>query len=706
MQEQLAKTQYFLNGKNIKKEDVNDLQEIIRFHNSLYYNEQSPVISDFEYDSLFKLLKDLEEKYNIFDENSPTKKIDVLVGRQFSKALHKTPMISLDNTYNEEDLRYFETRIKNVLKDSSIGEIEYIIDLKLDGLGVSLTYEKGKLVKALTRGNGVEGEDVTINIMQISSIPQEIPIQENVEIRGEVILPEDEFVRINKERQEKGERIFANPRNAASGSLRLLDYNVTKERNLKFFAYWIPFLESPRNRESYISFKTGKKIVTYFDYIKELEFFGFQISPYFVKICGINSLVQEILKQTQNKPKFGFEIDGLVIKVNDLSLWNKLGTTEHHPRYAIAYKFPATNVRTRILDIEHSVGRTGIITPIAHLDPVNVSGVIVSRATLHNYEEMAVKEVKIGDNVFIIRAGEVIPEIISVIKEFRTGEEKEIEIPTECPSCCTQLKKDEGKVAIYCPNKTHCPAQIFGSLENFVSKQAMNIDGLGKNIIASFLEKGFITDVVSIFHLARFNEQILALEGFKDKSVNNLLTAIENARNQKLAQVLVSLGIPQVGKKTAKVLAFYVFGKINNEQEGFENENIFKTLQSLTVEELEAIKDIGPVSARSIVYFIEDKSALIKNLFAELNIEIEIKNKAQVGALDGKTFCITGSFEKYSRDQIIEIIEVNSGEFISSVSKNLDYLIAGESAGSKLDKAKSLGVKVIDLEEFFGMIGK
>lgn len=699
MQDLIKKTQYFINWKNFQKEDIKDLQEVIRFHNHLYYNDEAPIISDKEYDELFRMLGNLEEKYNVFDPTSPTKRIDVLVGQQFTKWLHKSPMISLDNTYNEEDLRDFEQRIRNILKDDK-KSLPYMVELKFDGLGVSLTYSNGKLVKALTRGNWIEWEDVTVNVLQITSIPHTIPFLEEVEIRWEVVLPNSQFDRINREKLEKWEKPFANPRNAASWSLRLLDYTVTKDRNLQFFAYNFPYFEKQENRNNYISFKSWKKIETYKQYIEELEFFGFLVSPFFKYVNTVEELVNLIITETKDKPVFDFDIDGLVIKLDDLSLWNTLWTTEHHPRYAIAYKFPAINVRTRILDVEHSVWRTGIVTPIAHLEPVNVGWVMVSRATLHNYEEMEVKEVMIWDEVFIVRAGEVIPEIIAVIKEYRDWIQIRIDIPETCPSCETKLQKDEWKVAWYCPNKIHCPAQVLGWLENFVSKQALNIDGLGSSIVALFLEKWFITNEISIFHLEDYKDEILSLEWFKQKSVSNLLTAIESARNQKLAQVLVALGIPQVGKKTAKVLSNYVFSKFEQHTENFKNESIYKILTSLTSEELEQIKDIWPISAKSIIYFIEEKSEFIRDLFAELNIEIEWK-KTSSWKLNWAKFCITWSFDSYSRDEIVKIIEENGWEFISSVSKNLDYLIAWESAWSKLEKARGLWVWILNLEEFF-----
>lgn len=378
-----------------------------------------------------------------------------------------------------------------------------------------------------------------------------------MEIRGEVVLPNDEFDRINSERAEKGEKLFSNPRNAASGSLRQIDYHITKSRNLKFFAYSFPYLETEKGRTELVA-------RTYTDYLDTLKSFGFTTTPYGFVANTLDDLLAEVGILTERRPAFGFEIDGLVIKLQDLSLWSALGTTEHHPRYAIAYKFPATNVRTTVEGIEHSVGRTGIVTPVALLAPVNVGGVTVGRATLHNYDELQKKGIRIGDQVFIIRAGEVIPEVVSVITEARTGSEQEVIIPVICPVCSTTLRRDTGKVALYCPARHTCPAQIQGKLEVFVGKHGMNIDGFGKKLVELFLDLGWITDFVSVYHLGDHRDVMLTLEGFKEKSVGNLLEAIESSRKVELASLLVALGIPQVGKKTGKMLAKYVAGKIQS----------------------------------------------------------------------------------------------------------------------------------------------
>lgn len=732
----IKKSDYFLkNTENLTRDDIFSLQEIIREHNSLYYNSQDPVITDREYDDLFKILKSLEEKYNVFDPNSPTKRIDVLVGNQFQKWTHISPMISLDNTYDTEDILDFEKRIRNILKSEI--ELHYIIELKFDWLGTSITYKNGKLLRALTRGNWVEGEDITVNALQINSIPKEIPFisDDEIEIRWEVVMPFTSFEDTNKKRLASWEKLFANPRNAASGSLRQIDYTVTRDRNLEFFAYSFPYMEDIQEVRSYS------------EEIDLLSARWFLTSPYFFKAKNIESVANEIIKLTNNKPVFPFDIDWLVLKIDNLSLWQELWTTEHHPRYAIAYKFPATNVRTKVLDIEHSVWRTWVITPIAHLEPVNVSGVVVSRATLHNYDELTKKDVRIGDSVFIVRAWEVIPEVISVIIESRTGKELVVDPPELCPSCQTLIIRDTGKVAWYCPNKKLCPAQTLGSLISFVSKHWANIEWLWDKIIELFIEKWLITDFTSIYKLHNYQDEILSFEWFKDKKLNNILDEVDKSRAMPLANFFVALWIPQVGRKTAKTLVNYLVanGKLDeiyqmkneewkiknlpsivissemkwNEMESrdlkewrMKNDTLaiaFKNVfDKLEFEELQNIRDIWPVGAHSIVYYFEEFSELVYNLLLELNISLPIMSNQTdwwSGKLAWKSFCVTGSFPNISRDEIHKIIEENVWETRTSVTKNLTYLIVWSEAWSKLTKATELWVAILTIEEFMEMVG-
>ncbi|GAB0175074.1 MAG: NAD-dependent DNA ligase LigA [Candidatus Altimarinota bacterium] len=679
---------------NLKKSDIETLREVIKEHNRLYHIEEQPIISDTEYDILFHALARAEVDYDMLDDASPTAKLAILASEQFQKVKHIYPMISLDNTYNVEEVRDFEKRMKNILKEKSPKLFPYYIQPKYDGLGLAVIYKFGKLNQAITRGSGVEGEDVTLTAFEIGNLPKIIPSLQSVErmeIRGEVMMSRTEFNRVNHERSEQSEKLFANPRNCASGSLRQLDPLVTRSRKLQFFAYSIPQIEQ--------GIDGSFEINTYEQMMTLLSSWGFEREDFpFTCALGIDDLASILDRETiHRKEYFDFDIDGMVLKLDDMTLWDELGRTEHHPRYAIAYKFPAKQVRTRVLSIEHSVGRTGTITPVANLDPVEVTGVIVRRATLHNYDELEKKGVREGDYVFIMRAGEVIPEVVSVLTELRNGSEKVIEIPKTCPICSTQTQQDEGMVAIYCPNP-HCPAKIQGQLEMFVGKQGLNIDGLGVKQIELFLELGWITDFVSIFHLAKYREHFFEIEGYKEKSINNLLDSIEKSRHTSLDRVFVALGIPQVGKKTGKILAEYIFSLRG------EGESLISTFRKVTYEGLEALYDIGPETAESVVVFIEENDILIERLLHELDIIIPEKIEKKGGVLVGKAFCVTGSFEAISRDDIHELIEKNGGEVRTSVTSKLDYLIVGENAGSKKTKAQSLGVECVSLQDFLTML--
>ncbi|MDD5213585.1 MAG: NAD-dependent DNA ligase LigA [Candidatus Gracilibacteria bacterium] len=685
----LDRTRFFLLEKteNIKIEQIDEIEEILKAHSDLYYNKEEPLISDREYDELFKKLQALEEKFGVDIET--TKQVGAEIGQSsFSKVTHSRPMISLDNTYNASDLSDFDERVEKNIGDSS-KKVEYIMEFKFDGLGLELIYDNGELIQAITRGNGIEGEDVTVNAFQVVNIPKKIPYKKRLEVRGEVVMPISAFDEINKKALKDGTKIFSNPRNAASGSLRLLDVSVTKERKLKYFAY---------DLANFDEFAREENKQNYFDVIKDLESFGFEISSYFKTFSHIEDLIKEIVKETgelKTKQEFisglDFDIDGLVIKVNDISLWNEIGFTAHHPRYAIAYKFPADIITTKILSIEHSVARTGTITPVANLEAVNVGGVIVRRATLHNYEELREKDIMIGDNVFIKRAGEVIPEVISVIKEVRTGDEIFIPIPEICPICSTGVAKDMDKVRYYCPNHIGCPAQISGKLTYQVGKQGLNIDGLGEKQVELFIELGFINDLSDVFLLKNHREELLTQEGFKEKSVNNLLERVENSRNMNISTFLVSLAISQVGKKGAKVIS-----------------KLFKNVEDILIfpfceSDFESLADIGPETAKNIVEYFRENKEFLEKYLNEININFGNASE-NTGKLSSLKFCITGSFDGISRDDIVKIIEENGGEFVSSVGKSTNYLIAGEKAGSKAEKAQDLGVKILSLEEFRGMI--
>lgn len=650
----------------------------------------------------------------MLDTDSPTAQLAILASEQFQKVQHKYPMISLDNTYSIEDVRDFEQRMRNMLREKAPKEFAYYVQPKYDGLGLAIVYRYWKLEQAITRGNGIEGEDVTLGWFEIQNIPRNISALkkiERMEIRGEVMMSRTVFDQVNHERLEDWEKLFANPRNAASGSLRQLDPLITRSRNLQFFAYSIPQLESFRSDDKNIP-------ATYNSLLDLLSIWWFERVDFpFSRVSGLEELLKIIEKETKNRVEhFDFDIDGMVLKLDNMILWDDLGRTEHHPRYAIAYKFPAKQVRTRVSSIEHSVGRTGTVTPVANLEPVEVSGVIVRRATLHNYDELAKKWVREGDQVFIMRAGEVIPEIVSVITDIRDGTEKIIIPPEVCPICSTKLNQDEWKVAIFCPNK-HCPAKILGQLEMFVSRQALNIDGLGPRQIEDFLEQWWITDFASVFQLGNFRNEILGLDGYQEKSVQNLIDSLEKSRNTTLDRMLVGLGIPNVGKKTGKQIAsviarhdhaheqskdsWLITGMLPSLQ--WRNHGIIWSLFSITEEELLEVKDIGPETARSFVEYMNSNRELVERLCNELHILSWITaqdSELQASEIFGKSFCVTGTFENLSRDEIHEIIEKNGGEVRTSVSSKLDYLVAWESAGSKLAKANEYGVQVLNIDEF------
>jgi DNA ligase (NAD+) len=677
---------YTISNEFVKKEkstfsqsDIKKLSEIIELHWKLYYQDENPVISDIDYDELFKkheyFLEQSWEQISMF-----SKTWESFSQSSFKKVAHSRAMISLDNTYNAEDLRDFDTRINRILKLDT--NLPYTIEFKFDGLWIELIYKDWVLTQAITRGNGQEGEDVTENIKQIKNIPKRINKTWVFEVRGEVVMPISSFERLNKEALENSEKVFSNPRNAASGSLRVLDTSITKKRDLQYFAYDV---------SDFSEFSQWK----YSTMIEELENLGFEISSYFPKCKWIEEVIATIDNIWDIKKNIDFEIDGLVVKVNDISLWKGIWSTEHHPRYAIAYKFPAEIVTTKIESVEHSVGRTGSITPVANLAAVNIGGAVIRRATLHNYDEVEKLWVKIHDNVFLKRAGEVIPKIISVASSPYPDGSKEAEIyaihpPKLCPSCQNKVLKDDDKVRYYCPNNYGCPAQMREKIAFAVGKQWFNIDGFWEKQAQLFLELWFIKNFWDIFRLKKYREEILALDGFKEKSVNNLLDWIEAVRNTDIVTFLKALGIPWVGKKTAKTL----WRVIN-----FKNSDIL--LWKWDFEMLEKLPDIGPEVASSVIEFFKDQQEMSQDLLSELEITfLDVVNEKKSGKYTWKKMCITWSFEWYKRDDLAKILEQQGGEFMSSVSAKTDYLLAWDKAGSKLKKANELGIEVLTLEEF------
>ena len=670
-----------LENKNIfdfSFEEVLELQKVLEYHSNLYYNNNTSEISDKEYDDLLKKLEILEEKFSdLFIEKKIEKKSNKiwaeLIESTFKKVAHTRPMISLWNTYNEEDLRDFDERVfKNIWE--KIEKLNYTLEYKFDWLWVELIYNNWKLIQAITRWNWIEWEDVTQNIFQIDNIPKKIDYKKYLEIRGEVVMPISSFDRLNKEAIKKWEKVFSNPRNAASGSLRMKDNRITKKRELAFYTYdfWNLIISD-----------------SYFDCIKNLEKLWFDISSFFEKYSNISEVIKKIKNFNNYKKDIDFEVDWLVLKVNNVDLWKEIWFTQHHPKYAIAYKFPAEILTTDILSVVHQVGRTWIITPVVNLKAIKIGWAIIRRATLHNYEECEKLQVWVGDSVFIKRAGEVIPKIIWVANK---NSEKIIFPPINCPSCNSEVLKDDEKVRYYCPNTDKCFEQQKHKLIYAVGKQWLNIDWFWKAQVETFLKLNIISDLYSIFKLEEKEEEILELEWFQEKSVKNLLSAINERKKINITTLLISLSISGVGKKTAGELS-----KLFTSSEDLLN-------FSYNIEEIENLDDIWPEIAKNMKIFFTDwnNKILLQNLINILNIEFYkekiISNTNSI--FFWKKVCITWSFWDIKRADLIKELEEVWWNFVTSVSKNTDFLVTGEKAGSKLKKAEELWVKVLNLEKF------
>lgn len=684
-----------IKSETVDFEEYKRLRKDIEKYNHYYYNEDKPLISDKEYDDLIKKLQKIEEENSKFkndytllskdnsdisdiEENpeiTPTEKIGGTASEKFSKVIHSVPMLSLSNTYNIFEIEDFDQRAKKIIGLDK--KLEYILELKLDGLSISLVYEKGIFKQAITRGDGQIGEDVTENVREISSVPKKLKDSIDVEVRGEIVLPISNFNKVNEIREEAGEDVFANPRNAAAGTIRQLDSSIVKDRGLDCYLYYLV------NPERY-------EIKTHLESMEFIKKLGFKTTDIFEKYTDFKELEKSIEKWHDEREKLDYETDGLVIKVNDFSYYNELGYTTKSPRWAIAYKFPAEQVKTKLLDVTFQVGRTGVITPVAELEPVTLSGSVVKRASLHNFDEIERKEIKIGDNVIIEKAAEIIPQVVNVVFEDRTGKEREIEKPTNCPVCGSELVKEEGQVALKCLNPV-CPEKVKREIEYFVSRDAMNISGLGEKIVEKFIELGKIKTVVDIYSLKDYREELENLEKMGKKSVDNLINNIEESKNRGFNKVLYSLGIPFVGKFTANLLV-----------KNFKN---IENLKNSEIEELLQIKGVGEKVAISVHNYLnnEDNWGKINDLKGRgLNFSLENAEEIEIedNPIKGKNFLATGKLEKYKREEIKEIILSKGGNYLSGVSKNLDFLIAGEKAGSKLEKAEKLNVRVLTEEEF------
>ncbi|MFT9496016.1 NAD-dependent DNA ligase LigA [Anaerosolibacter sp.] len=655
-------------------EKINKLREKINHHNYQYYVLDAPEIDDYAYDLLMKELVDLETQFpELITSDSPSQRVGGVPLSAFGQVTHTVPMLSLDNSYDPGDLREFDKRIRKAVGES----VEYVVELKIDGLSVALRYEDGRLVQGATRGDGFVGEDITQNLRTIKSIPLRLKEEEDLEVRGEVYISREKFAELNQKQEEKGETLFANPRNAAAGSLRQLDSKITAQRPLDIFVFNIQTIGDR-------GFHTHTEGL---DYLKSV---GFKTSIY--EICqDIEGVIEQCEKWAQKRNELPFDIDGLVIKVNDLQLREHLGTRSKSPRWAIAYKFPAEQQRTIVQDIIIQVGRTGALTPTAILEPVRVAGSVIGRATLHNEDFIRQKDIRIGDHVWIQKAGDVIPEVVNVIFDERTGEEQEFIMPKNCPTCGHQTTRLEGEAVTRCMNSA-CPDQLRRGIIHFVSRNAMNIEGLGESIVALLMEHKLIHDVADLYYLKK--EDLIPLERMGEKSAQNLIDAIEKSKNNDLDRVIFGLGIKLVGERAAGLLAD-AFGSMDR-------------LVQASYEEITSIPEIGDKMAESLVAFLKEDTNLNvigKLRAAGVNMENQAANDEQVEKrFEGFTFVLTGTLEKYTRNEAKEIIERLGGRVSGSVSKKTSYVLAGAEAGSKLDKAVELGVKVINEDEFQNMI--
>lgn len=662
------------------EKEVRELHQKLNQYNYEYHVLDKPSVPDAEYDRLMQQLIQIEEQFpQLKTSDSPTQRVGGQVLDLFEKVQHEIPMLSLGNAFNEQDLRDFDRRVTQAVGE----EHSYVCELKIDGLAVSLRYENGLFVRGATRGDGTTGEDITANLRTIRSIPLRLNEPVSIEVRGEVFMPKRSFEALNKLKKEREEEPFANPRNAAAGSLRQLDTKIAASRNLDVFLYSIANTDAAG-----VSSHSGA-----LDYLDKL---GFKTNKERKMCRTIEEVLQFVEGWAEKRPHLSYEIDGLVIKVDSLDQQSALGFTAKSPRWAIAYKFPAEEVVTTLREIELSVGRTGVVTPTAILDPVRVAGTTVQRASLHNEDLIREKDIKIGDQVVVKKAGDIIPEVVNVLADSRTGEEIDFQMPTHCPECESELVRLEGEVALRCINPK-CPAQIREGLIHFVSRDAMNIDGLGEKVISQLFAEQLIEDVADIYKLTR--EQLLALERMGEKSVSNLLQAIEASKSNSLEKLLFGLGIRHVGAKAAKTLAIE-----------------FDTIDRLAVatyEELTAINEIGDKMADSIVsYFeLEEVKELLEELKA-IGVNTEYKGPKPVSIEDstsffaGKTIVLTGKLEQLSRNEAKEEIEKLGGKVSGSVSKKTDLVIAGEDAGSKLTKAEELGVEVWNEEKMIEELKK
>ena len=667
-------------GKDLDKK-IESLREKIRHHEYLYYVVDNPEISDTDFDKLMRQLKDLEAEHpELVTPDSPTQRVGGKPREGFVKVPHSSPMLSLDNTYSEEELRDWERRVHEL---SGRKDVDYVCELKLDGMSLALIYEEGKLVRGITRGDGSVGEDVTLNVRTVRSVPLSIPkeklkkagIPADFEVRGELLMPTESFKKINEERERNGQPTFANPRNFTAGTVRQLDSNITAARRLDYFPY--------------ILLQNGR---TYFDHhsktLSALEAAGFKVNPNHKLVRSMDEVWAFIQRWEEKRDSLPYEIDGIVVKVDRTSLQDELGFTGKAPRWAIAYKYAARGGVTKLESIRWQTGRTGKLTPVAELDPIPIGGTTVRNATLHNMDEIQRLGVRIGDWVRVERGGDVIPKIVEVDKEHPRGT-KEVKDPEKCSVCGTKVVRTEGEVDYRCVN-ANCPAKLLGTILHFASRGVMNIDGMGESLVNQLIERGLVKNVADVYDLTK--EKLLGLERFADKSAQNIVNEIEASKKLPLERVIYGLGIRMVGERTAQFLAEH-FGSM-------------EALESAGVEELQDVNEVGPRIAESIVEFfsIAANRKLVGRL-REAGLTLTGTKKQRGTKLAGKTFVLTGTLAHFTRDEAKKTIEDAGGKVTGSVSKKTDYVVAGADAGSKLDKARELGVKVIDEKEMEKIVG-
>ena len=646
------------------KEKYDVLIQKVEQANYEYYVLDKPSVTDAVWDAWMDEIKQIEKDYpEIKRADSPTQRIGDVVIDSFKKIKHQFPMMSILDAFNIDELKAFDERVKKEFNNP-----EYVCELKIDGLGVSLNYEEGILVTAATRGDGITGEDITHNVKTINSIPLKLTKAETIEVRGEIYMPIASFEKLNKERTEKGEALFQNPRNAAAGSVRQLDSSIAKSRNLESFIY-----HNPATKEK-----------TQYDSIMHLKELGLRVNPNTKLVKSIDEVISYINEWNEKRSELPYEIDGMVIKVNEINMQKELGFTARYPKWAVAYKFPAEEVKTVLNDIICTVGRTGQITPNAVFEQVKVMGSTIRRATLHNAEYIKDRDLKIGDTIIIRKAGDVIPEVVASVPENRKGTEIDFKMPEDCPICSAHLIKTATEIDLICPNES-CPARNIEGLVHFVSRNAMNIEGLGERIIEDFYNMDIIKNFVDIYKLKERKSELIELEGFGEKSVDNLITSIENSKDNSLERLLFGLGIKGIGEKTGKVLA-KKYSSIDN-------------LANAAIEELNEIPDIGLILATNIFDYFKDEANLkIIDELKKLNINTtyhgeSIKDNPN---FSGKKIVVTGTLNGYNRDEIQHLIEINGGLWSTSVSKNTDVVIVGENAGSKYDKAVELKIPIWD----------